>query len=193
VKEKDMEAIIKRELIRDKRICRVLAVTVFVILTALSAFVRIPLPFTPVPFTLQTFFVLLSGSLLGRRLGSLTQGLYMLLGLVGFQVFTGAGSGSLYLFGPTGGYIAGFVLASFLAGGLFAEAKQGWPTVFIKLLFADLAILFCGMFWLKISLSCSLGRAFLLGFLPFIPGDILKVISAAIVYSKIHLRIKAAL
>jgi len=188
-----MEAIMNRELIRSKRACRVLAVTVFVILTALSAFVRIPLGFTPVPFTLQTFFVLLSGSLLGRRLGSFTQGLYMLLGIVGFQVFTGTGVGSLYLFGPTGGYIAGFVLASFLAGGLFTREKQGWPAVFLKLLFADLALLFCGTLWLKVILSCPLSQAFLLGFLPFIPGDILKIIFAAAIHRKLRSRIKAAI
>jgi len=188
-----MEAIVNRELIRDKRICRVLAVTVFVILTALSAFVRVPLAFTPVPFTLQTFFVLLSGSLLGRKLGFFTQGLYMLLGIAGFQVFTGTGSGGLYLFGPTGGYIAGFVLASFLAGGLFAREKQGWLVVFLKLLFADLALLFCGMLWLKASLSWPLSRAFLLGFLPFMPGDILKVVFAAGVHLKLRSRIKAAI
>jgi len=188
-----MEAIINRELIRDKRVCRVLAVTGFVILTALSAFVRIPLPFTPVPFTLQTFFVLLSGSLLGRRLGLFTQSLYMFLGIFGFQVFTGTGSGSLYLFGPTGGYIVGFVLASFLAGGLFAREKQSWLVVFLGLLFADLALLFCGTLWLKISLSCPLSQAFLLGFLPFIPGDILKIIFAAVIHRKLRSRIKAAI
>lgn len=188
-----MEAVIKRELIRDKRACRVLAVTVFVLLTALSAFVRIPLVFTPVPLTLQTFFVLLSGSLLGRRLGFFTQGLYMLLGLTGFQVFTGAGAGSLYLFGPTGGYLAGFVLASFLAGGLFTREKQGWLIVFSGLLLADLALLLCGTLWLKVSLSCPLSRAFLLGFLPFIPGDILKVIFAAAIHRKLRSRIKAAI
>lgn len=188
-----MEAIIKRELITDKKICRMLSVAVFVTLTTLAAFVRIPLPFTPVPLTLQTFFVLLSGALLGRGLGFFTQGLYLLLGLTGLQVFTGTGTGSLYLLGPTGGYITGFVLASFVTGSLFTNEKQGRFTIFIKLLSADLVILFSGTLWLKISLSCPLSQAFLLGFLPFILGDVLKVILAAAVYSKLHSRIKAAL
>ena len=117
----------------------------------------------------------------------------MLLGLTGFQVFTGTGAGMLYLFGPTGGYIAGFLLASFLAGGLFIQRGQGWRAVFFKLLFADLAILFCGTFWLKASLSLPLGQAFLIGFLPFIPGDIFKVIFAAALHRKLHSRIKAAI
>jgi len=188
-----MEMAVKRELISDKRLCRLLAVGVFVLLTALSAFVRVPLPFTPVPLSLQTFFVLLSGALLGRKLGVFAQAAYMFLGLTGQQVFTGAGSGSLYLLGPTGGYIVGFVLASFFAGGLLIKEKPSAFTVFIKLLTADFIILFSGMLWLKISLACSLSKAFLLGFLPFVLGDILKVALAAVVYNKTRARIKEAL
>ncbi len=188
-----METIIKRELISDKRLCQLLAVGVFVTLTTLSAFVRIPLPFTPVPLTLQTFFVLLSGALLGRKLGVFAQAAYMFLGLTGQQVFTGFGSGSLYLLGPTGGYIVGFILASFFAGSFLIKEKQSVFAVFIKLLAADFIILFSGMLWLKISLSCTLSKAFLLGFLPFVLGDILKVILATVVYNKMSVRIKAVL
>ena len=188
-----METIIKRELISDKGLCRLLAVGVFITLTALSAFVRIPLPFTPVPLTLQTFFVLLSGALLGRKLGVVTQAAYMFLGLFGQQVFTGTGCGSLYLLGPTGGYIVGFVLASFFAGSFLIKEKQSSVAVFIKLLAADFIILFSGMLWLKVSLSCSLSKAFLLGFLPFVLGDILKVTLATVVYNKMRARIKEVL
>lgn len=188
-----METIINRELIADKRLCRLLAVGAFIALTALSAFVRIPLPFTPVPFTLQTFFVLLSGALLGRKLGSVTQAAYMFLGLSGQQVFTGSGSGGLYLLGPTGGYIAGFILAAFFAGSFLIKERQSTFAVFMKLLAADFIILFSGMLWLKVSLSCSLSKAFLLGFLPFILGDILKVFLATAVYNKVSVRIKGAL
>jgi len=188
-----MEMIINKELISDKRLCRALAAGTFIILTALSAFVRIPLPFTPVPLTLQTFFVLLSGALLGRKLGVTTQAAYLFLGLTGQQVFTGTGYGSLYLLGPTGGYIVGFVLASFLAGSFLIKEKQSSPAVFMKLLAADFVILFSGTLWLKISLSCPLSKAFLLGFLPFILGDILKVALATVAYNKMHARIKTAL
>ena len=188
-----METILKRELIIDRKFCQLFAVGVFITLTALSAFVRIPLPFTPVPLTLQTFFVLLSGALLGRSLGALAQISYMFLGLTGQQVFCGVGSGSLYLLGPTGGYLVGFVGAAFLAGSLLGSKKQSGLAVFVKLLAADFIILFCGTLWLKLSLSCQLGQAFLLGFLPFVPGNILKVILAAIVYNKIGARVRNAL
>ncbi|MDD5252524.1 MAG: biotin transporter BioY [Candidatus Omnitrophota bacterium] len=188
-----MESIASREIITNKKICRMLAVAVFIAFTALSAFVRIPLPFTPVPLTLQTLFVLFSGALLGRRLGVFTQIGYLLLGLTGLQVFTGFGSGSLYLLGPTGGYIVGFVLASFFAGSLFSETRHNWMNTFLKFLCADFIILFSGMLWLKLSLSCSFSQAFLLGFLPFVPGDLLKVVLATAVFKRIHSRIKVSL
>jgi biotin transport system substrate-specific component len=130
---------------------------------------------------------------LGRKLGVITQAAYMFLGFCGQQVFTGLGSGSLYLLGPTGGYIAGFVLASFFAGSFLVQEKQSLLNVFIKLLAADFIILFSGMLWLKISLSCPWSKAFLLGFLPFVLGDILKVILATVVYNKMRSRFKAAL
>ena len=96
-----MEAVLKKEVILDKTLCRVMGVLTFVILTSLGAFVRIPLPFSPVPITLQTFFVLLSGALLGSNLGTISQLSYLLLGASGLPVFTGAGSGLFYLLGPT--------------------------------------------------------------------------------------------
>lgn len=88
-----MEAILKREIVVNKTACRIIGVTVFVILTSLGAFVRIPLPFTPVPVTLQTFFVLLSGAVLGGAIGAASQLSYLLLGTAGLPIFTNAGSG----------------------------------------------------------------------------------------------------
>jgi len=188
-----MEIIIKQELIRNKQVCRLLAVGVFVTLTIVSAFVRIPLFFTPVPLTLQTFFVLLSGALLGKKLGVFAQAAYLFLGFCGQQVFTGLGSGSLYLLGPTGGYIIGFVIASFLTGSLLFKEQPNSVIVFAKLLGADFIILLSGTFWLKFSLSCTLSKAFLLGFFPFILGDIFKVVLATVVYNKVHAQVKAIL
>jgi len=188
-----MELIMQKELISSKQLCRWLAVGAFIVLTTLSAFVRIPLPFTPVPVTLQTFFVLLSGALLGRKLGLMAQGGYMFLGLTGQQVFTGLGSGSIYLLGPTGGYIVGFILAAYICGKFLAKAQSSWTAVFIKLLAADFIILFSGTLWLKISLACSFTQALALGFAPFILTDIFKVFLATVVYQKISARIKTVL
>ena len=84
----------------------------FALLTALGAAVRIPLPFTPVPITLQTLFVLLAGVTLGPRLGAASMAFYLLLGTAGYHVFAGSERCGLQtIFGPTGGYLLGFLLA----------------------------------------------------------------------------------
>ncbi len=188
-----MQSIANSKTSVNKRAGRALAVIVFIILTAFSAFVRIPLPFTPVPLTLQTLFVIFSGALLGRRLGVFSQAGYVLLGLTGFEVFTGFGSGTLYLLGPTGGYLVGFILASFITGKLFSEAAHQRRRTFVVFLCAGAVILFSGTLWLKAYLSCSFSQAFLLGFLPFVPGDLLKVVFATVAFDKIHSRIKESL
>ena len=117
--------ILSKEIVIDRTATRAIGLFCFIILTALGAYVRIPLPFTPVPITLQTFFVLLSGAVLGRKWGSASQMGYLLLGIVGLPVFAGAGAGFAYLFGPTGGYIIGFIVASWLVGRIIHQKTQG--------------------------------------------------------------------
>ena len=90
-----------KNIIINKQAERAFLVTSFIILTALGAYVRIPLPFTPVPITLQTFFVILCGAILGKKLGSLTQTSYVILGTLGLPIFQGYGAGFLHLAGPT--------------------------------------------------------------------------------------------
>ncbi|MBI4972331.1 MAG: biotin transporter BioY, partial [Candidatus Omnitrophica bacterium] len=121
-----METLLKKEIIYNRVVCRFIGVAVLVILTSLGAFVRIPLPFTPVPITLQTFFVLLSGAFLGSNLGAVTQLSYILLGVSGLPIFTAAGSGPLYLFGPTAGYLWGFVLASLFIGKFIKYSRDNF-------------------------------------------------------------------
>lgn len=183
------EGILRKEIITDKILCRSLGVLTFIILTALGAFVRIPLPFTPVPVTLQTFFVLLAGAFLGSGLGSLSQASYILLGVLGVPLFTGPGSGLLYLSGPTAGYLIGFVLAAFLLGRLVRYCRSA-KTIFLSFLAADLVLLGCGIIWLKFILGYSLLKLFWIGFLPFIPGNLLKISAATFIYSKIKSRLR---
>lgn len=185
-----MEAILKKEVIVNKTICRVIGVSVFVILTSLGAFVRIPLPFTPVPITLQTFFVLLSGALLGSNLGALSQLSYIFLGVAGLPIFTGAGSGIFYLFGPTGGYLFGFVLAAVFVGRVIKYSQNNFFSVFSILFFGDLILLGAGMLWLKLIFGYALIKLLFIGFLPFIPGDLLKILVATNLYLKLNPRLK---
>ncbi len=183
------ELILKREIVANKTLCRFLGVGIFLILTCLGAFVRIPLSFTPVPITLQTFFVLLSGAFLGSNLGFLTQLSYILLGIWGLPIFTGAGSGLLYLLGPTGGYLLGFVLASFLIGRFIRFSNDPFFT-FTLFCLGDAVLLFCGTLWLKFLFGYDLTRALFIGFLPFISGDLLKIAAASAIYGRLKSRLK---
>lgn len=187
-----METALSRQTTVNKTFSRVLAVVFFITLTGLGAFVRIPLPFTPVPLTLQTLFVLLSGALLGRKLGFISQASYLLLGMVGIPLFSGCSAGALYLYGVTAGYIIGFLPAVLISASLLKK-EDHWAVIFAKLSLADVVILAAGTLWLKLSLGLSLGTAILLGFVPFIAGDLLKVAVATTLYKKLFSRIQRSI
>lgn len=182
------QQILSKDLVKDKILCRALGIFVFTILTCLGAFVRIPLPFSPVPITLQTFFVIFSGLILGPS-GAISQILYILLGTSGLPIFTNAGFGFCYLLGPTGGYLFGFVLTAFLVGSFSKTVSSNFRLLLVVIL-ASLFILFCGTTWLAFLFRMSFNKAFFLGALPFIPGDIIKSLLAYSIYKKIQLRTK---
>jgi len=187
-----MESILKKELILSRILLRALAAVFFLVAITLSAFVRIPLPFTPVPLTLQTFFVLLSAAFLGVRLGLFTQLSYIFLGVIGLPVFTGATAGLAYLCGPTAGYLLGFVAATLFIATFIKYAKSSIFSIMAIFCFADLILLLCGSFWLKISLHLSLTKSLFIGFIPFLLGDILKALLAASLFFYLRPRIKEA-
>lgn len=169
---------------------KTIGVGAFVILTSLGAFVRVQLPFTPVPITLQVFFVLLSGAILGPRLGGLSQGLYLLIGVVGLPIFAGASGGLAYLFGPTGGYLVGFCVASLVVGRLMWLIKRR-PTFITcwAIMIVGVAVIYVfGCSWLAFITKLGIAKAFGLGVLPFIPIDLIKVLAAAWFYSLISHR-----
>ena len=158
----------------------VLLVLVGSAVIALSAWVAIPLPFSPVPVTGQTFAVLLVGSALGARRGAASALAYVAEGASGLPVFAGGAAGPHILLGPTGGYLAGFVFGAFVCGAL---AERGWdrrpiPTVGSMVL-GNIAILAPGLIWL--STFVGRGRVLALGLWPFVPGDLVKIALAAAV------------
>jgi len=172
----------------NRRLAQVILVLSFVIMTALGAYVRIPLPFTPVPITLQTFFVILSGAILGKKLGSFSQAAYLFLGILGAPVFQGYGAGFLYLLGPTGGYLIGFILASFVVGSLIDRGKMlSHPRYYIMFAMSLglLTVYACGIAWLIIGHKLIFTQAISLGFIPFIPGAFLKLILASWIYERV--------
>lgn len=150
------------------------------LLIALSAQVKVPLPFSPVPITGQTFAVLMIGALLGSRRGSLCVLAYIIQGAVGLPVFA-FGGGPAVLAGPTGGYLACFVVGAYVTGAL---AEKGWDrrvgTTILAMVLGNLGIYSFGLVWL----CCLMGvgkAALVTGLYPFIVGDLLKIVLAAIV------------
>ncbi|MBV8856638.1 MAG: biotin transporter BioY [Acidobacteria bacterium] len=156
-----------------------LLVVGFSLLTAAAAQVVVPLPFTPVPLTGQTFAVLLTGALLGPRLGALAMLAYLLEGAAGLPFFRGGAAGVGQFSGATAGYLLAFPAAAYVTGYL---AERGWDRRFLTAALAmalgSLVILACGWAWLALLLKGG-AAAFRLGVAPFLPGDLLKVALAA--------------
>ena len=151
------------------------------VFTALAAQLAIPVPWSPVPITGQTFAVLLSGAVLGARRAFLAQALYLVEGACGLPVFAGLSAGVATLVGPTGGYLCAFPLAAGITGAL---AERGWDRRFFTMLAAMLlgsTVIFC--FGLVV-LSSFVPRAQLLasGLWPFVPGDLIKSSLAALAF-----------
>lgn len=167
--------------------------SMFGAVTAIGAFIAIPLPFSPVPITLQTLFLYLAAALLGGRLGALSQAVYVALGIVGLPVFAGGKAGFGVLLGPTGGYLYGFVIGALLAGTLVSmKEKPGIAWTGLSLCTAVAAIYSCGVFQLSWTASLTLEKAFYLGAAPFLPGDIIKILAASLIAVKVRDRIKPA-
>jgi biotin transport system substrate-specific component len=167
---------------------RVASVGLLAALTAAAAQVSIPLPFTPVPFTLQPMVVLLGGAVLGSRLGMSAQVLYLLAGVAGLPVFAASPvlpQGALRLLGPTGGYLISYPFAALAVGWL---AERGFDRRYLTSVIAmscGLALIFaCGVTWLAFfarPAAIGVDAALRTGLYPFIPADIFKIFVAAAV------------
>jgi len=157
----------------------------FSCLTGLFAQLRIQLPFSPVPITLQTIAVLGSGVVLGPVYGCISQVLYVSLGVVGVNWFAGKAGGIETIMGPTGGYLIGFVLAAFfsgfLQGKLLSEKNSFWKVTAGLLIINCLLIYGFGLvqlyLWYKLALGqmLTIKALILKGALPFLGGDLLKI------------------
>jgi biotin transport system substrate-specific component len=162
---------------------RVGAVLFVTVLTVIAAQVSVPLPFTPVPFTLQPMVVLLGGAALGSRLGMSAQILYLALGIAGLPVFAASPilpQGFARLLGPTGGYLMSYPFAAFVAGYLAERGFDRRYLTSVVAMFAGLAVVFTfGVTWLAFGAHAGLPQAISTGLVPFIPADIIKVLLAA--------------
>ena len=157
---------------------RVLVSLFFVLATGLGAFVEVPLPFTPVPLTLQTFFVLLGATLLARGWSVGSNAAYLGAGAAGAAFFAGGAAGLAHLWGPSAGYLWAFLPAALLVSSLWGRCA-GPGSRLALLAAADLLILAAGALWLALFLRLSPAQALLMGVVPFLPGEALKVAAVA--------------
>lgn len=153
---------------------------IFTAVTILTANMAIPLPHTPVPFTLQVMAVLASGLVLGPRLGWLAQIQYLTLGFLGAPVFAGGNAGIAYLFNPrmTGGYLLAFPIAAMICGYI----AQRWPTLTGRLVacFAAVGVIYaCGLLWMHFAMAQTVSVAVAWGIVPFLALDAVKGIIAS--------------
>lgn len=160
---------------------RGLAVAGAALLVALAAQVVVPVPFSPVPMTLQPLAVLVVGGLLGAGSGLAALVLYLLLGIVGLPVFAAGSSGFLHLMGPTGGYLLAFPLAAAATGALAGRLDTERPSVLRVLLACALGmvIIHVGGVAQLALLGGDPRLAFRIGFVPFFTGDLIKIGLAA--------------
>ncbi len=153
-------------------------------LTALGAYIFIPLPFTPVPITLQTFFVCLAGDILDANLAALSQIVYILVGVSGLPVFAGGAGSISVLIGPTGGYLIGFIAAAFIIGKLI-KLKQDPNIVWVVFSNFIGVIVIYGFGVLQLSIWFgNLKKAVFLGVFPFLIGDLIKAWLAAYIATR---------
>ena len=140
---------------------------------AVSSQIAFYLPFTPVPVTGQTFAVLLIGAVLGSRRGGLSLALYVLEGMLGLPVFAGGTGGMAVLFGPTAGYLIGFIPAAILIGYLSEKGfDRNWIPMFFALFFGLAVIYLFGA--IRLLSFVGYEKVFLFGVAPFLVGDVLK-------------------
>ena len=150
------------------------------VLIALTAQLAVPLPFTPVPVTGQTFGILVVGMALGSRRGALAVMAYLMEGAMGAPVFAGGTGGAHILAGPTAGYLFGFIPAAFITGYL---AENGWDrnplSTALAMLAGNIMIYVPGLLVLGIMLGFTPSKTLAAGFIPFVVGDLAKLALAS--------------
>jgi biotin transport system substrate-specific component len=149
-------------------------------LMAAGAFIQVPMG--PVPIVLTNLFVLLAGLLLGARWGAASAALYLLIGAIGLPVFSGGRGGLAHFFGPTGGYLLGYVLSAGTTGFISARFHRSINGSVIAVLLGSLILYGLGVPWLKAVTHMSWNKAWLVGMVPFLPGDFLKALTAVLLF-----------
>ena len=158
--------------------------SLFAALTAVGALVALPIG--PVPIVLQNFFAMLMALLLGPRWALAGIGVYLLAGALGLPVFAGGASGLARFAGPTGGYLVGYLPCVAVTGWISARGGGHRMLDALAMLCGTAALYACGVSWLKLVTGLAWGKALGVGVIPFLPGDIVKIIAAVLVIKSLR-------
>lgn len=148
----------------------------FTALIVIGGYISFPIPFSPVPIVLSDFFAMLAGLFLGASWGSASVGLFLFFGALGLPVFAGGRAGLAVLFGPTGGFLFGYLIAALGIGLISGKGKPSFIKDLIALIAGNIIVFGMGVPWLKIILKVTWEKALALGLIPFMPGMVIKII-----------------
>lgn len=175
----------------EKSVKKYLIIALMAAIISILSPMSIMLPISPVPISLATFAIYLTAYVLGGIDGAISTMIYVLLGIVGAPVFTGFTGGIAKILGPTGGYIIAYVFLAIIAGTFVEKFFGNTFLCFVGMVIGTIVLYLVGTLWLSYVAGMSFDKALFAGVIPFIPGDIVKMILAHIVGTKIrHLLIK---
>lgn len=157
-------------------------ISLFTSLVVVFSYIKIPLPFSPVPITLQTFAVMLAGLLLPPYSAFLSMVIYLLLGAAGIPVFAGGKAGIGVIFGPSGGYLLSWPFAALLISHFIKNIRNPISVFILNLIFGVFFIYLIGVPYLSFVTKMTIDKAIAVGLIPFIPGDIFKALFATYLY-----------
>lgn len=152
--------------------------SLFTALIIIGGYLSFPIPLSPVPLVLADFFVLLAGFFLGPAWGIAAIAMLLFLGAIGLPVFAGGKAGLAVLFGPTGGFLIGFLFCALVVGLIAGRGRSSVLKDIAALIAGNILIYFLGVPWLKLVLKVTWGKALALGLIPFLPGIIIKSVAA---------------
>lgn len=150
------------------------------------------IPFNPVPISLGTLGIYLAITVLGLKRGAASVLIYILLGLVGIPVFTDFSAGPGKLLGPTGGYIFGYIFMALICGFFVDKFSKKLPLYFLGMVLGTAACYFFGTLWLAYQMDYTFPQALMAGVIPYIPGDLAKLVIARIVGFQLRKRLLSA-
>lgn len=171
---------------------RVLKLTLIALMAAILCIlspIAIPLPFSIVPISCATFAVYLCAGVLGHKLGTISVIIYILLGMVGVPVFAGWSAGVGVVVGPSGGYVIGYLIISFCTGFFISKANGNIFFTVLGMIIGTIGCYGIGTVWLGMQLDLGVKEALLAGVIPFILGDIIKIIIATIIIKPLRYQV----